>query len=292
MVFTPDASYPVINIEKGMIRGVFFADCLSEGEKTVISAQAGTVINAVPSGASAVVKGFTPAELKTAVYSVKTSAVFSFKADDDKTEITVEGKSAHASTPETGVNAAVALCLMLSKLKTSDGTSALFGRISSLFPSGENDGKALGIKASDEKSGALTAVFSILSFADGKLSGKFDIRFPVCLSVPVLTEKLNRAFSEKELSLTVSGTEPHEVDSGSDFIKTLLSVYEECTGARGSCIAIGGGTYVHEIEGGVAFGAEFIGDDNHIHSANEFITLERLKTNAKIFAEAIIRLCK
>ena len=63
------------------------------------------------------------------------------------------------------------------------------------------------------------------------------------------------------------------------------------TGKKGECIAIGGGTYVHEIEGGVAFGPEFIGDDNHMHSADEFIKEDDLIFNAKMFALAILRIC-
>ena len=75
-------------------------------------------------------------------------------------------------------------------------------------------------------------------------------------------------------------------------MQALLSVYTEMTNKPGYCIAIGGGTYVHEIPGGVAFGAEFKGEDAHIHGADEFISLENLITNAKIFAEAILRICK
>ena len=48
----------------------------------------------------------------------------------------------------------------------------------------------------------------------------------------------------------------HAVDGESDFIKVLLNAYETYTGRKGYCEAIGGGTYVHEIPGGVAFGQE------------------------------------
>ena len=67
----------------------------------------------------------------------------------------------------------------------------------------------------------------------------------------------------------------------------MLSV----TGNKGHCITIGGGTYVHEIEGGVAFGAEFPNEDSNMHGADEFITEENLLKNAEIMAEAIIELC-
>ena len=65
-VFTPDGSYPVINIEKGMIRGEISAKCAVGGTKSVISDTGGTVINAVPESASATVVGFSDIELTLA----------------------------------------------------------------------------------------------------------------------------------------------------------------------------------------------------------------------------------
>lgn len=88
-----------------------------------------------------------------------------------------------------------------------------------------------------------------------------------------------------------NGNEPHYVDENSEFIKTLLSVYTELTNKNGHCIAIGGGTYVHNVDGGVAFGAEFPGTESRMHGADEFISLEHLTLSAKIYAEAILRLC-
>ena len=86
-------------------------------------------------------------------------------------------------------------------------------------------------------------------------------------------------------------SEPHHVSAESGFVKTLLNVYESVTGEKGEPIAIGGGTYVHETENGVAFGAEFPGDENNMHGADEFIREESLLLNTEIYANAIIALC-
>lgn len=292
-VFTPDGSYPVINIEKGMIHGEISALCKPSSDKTVLSARGGTVRNAVPERASAELRGFSDIELSLAAKNAGVSDMISTVKSGDVTTVTFTGKSAHASTPAEGKNAVTALCAFIGRLKADDDTSKLFGSLSSLFPFGETDGSSLKINASDERSGALTEVLSILDFSAGKLTGKFDIRFPICENVAKIKAKLEKALTSKGFSLSdFNGVEPHCVDGDSPFIRTLISVYEDVTGARGGCIAIGGGTYVHDIEGGVAFGAEFPGDDNKIHSAGEFMSLQRMKTNAKIFAEAIIRLCK
>lgn len=292
-VFTPDARYPVINIEKGMIRGAISTKCQSASGKTILSASGGTVINAVPDKATATVRGFSSDELSAAAKSTSDPDMFSFKAAGDETVCTVTGKSAHASGPSGGKNAVTALCDMLGKLHSDDDTSAMFASLSSLFPFGEYDGTSLEIKCSDRKSGSLTEVLSILDFSDGTLTGKFDMRFPLCSSCVEIKQTLSSLFASKGFDLSeFNGVEPHETDSESPFVRALLSVFTNATGIKGECIAIGGGTYVHDVEGGVAFGAEFSDEDNHIHSANEYIRLSRFALNAKIIAEAILKICK
>lgn len=288
-LFTPDGEYPVINLEKGMIRGEASASCSHDGRKSIVCAHGGTVVNAVPASAYAVLRGFEDDEVDHAVKNAPDGVSFTY-ADG---KLTAQGKSAHASTPWEGINAVTALMQVLGNLKTDDETGALFKKASSAFPFGETNGAALSLDISDERSGPLTLVFSIMDFDGGKLCGKFDIRFPICLNVPRVRELLELGLAKYDISLaSMTGTEPHYVDENSDFIKTLLRVYEELTGLEGKTIAIGGGTYVHNTSGGVAFGCAFPGEDNHMHGADEFITEESFLLNAKIFTNAIYEIIK
>ena len=84
---------------------------------------------------------------------------------------------------------------------------------------------------------------------------------------------------------------PHAVSADSDFIRTLLSAYEDVTGLKGQCLAIGGGTYVHDVDNGVAFGAVLPGRDTRMHGADEFFDIDNIMIAAKVYAEAIVRLC-
>jgi succinyl-diaminopimelate desuccinylase len=54
---------------------------------------------------------------------------------------------------------------------------------------------------------------------------------------------------------------------------------------------MGGGTYVHHIEGGVAFGAHMPDFDTRLHGANERMHVEDMLTACKIFAQVICDLC-
>lgn len=285
-VFTPDGSFPVINIEKGMIRGRFSADF---SDSNIISIDGGTVINAVPDCASAVLQVSREALTKAISRDISDASgvQFTVEQENDNFLVTATGKAAHASTPEGGKNALTALISLINRLTGSD----ILRGIEKLFPFGETDGNSLGLKCSDE-SGALTCVFSKFALSQGSAVGQFDIRFPTCTTLSEVKEKCQKAFSENGFSFeTTLEDEPHVVPENSDFVQKLLSVYEKIEGERGYCVAIGGGTYVHNIEGGVAFGAERGDTDYHMHGDNEFVTAEELLKDAVLFAEVIAEVC-
>ncbi len=297
--FTPDGNYPVINIEKGMIRGYFKAEAkptVSEypdsSERTVAELHGGATINAVPESAYAVVTGIDESEVVKCAEELGLLDMFTVKSIGRCLRIDVKGVSAHASTPESGKNAVTALIAVLAKLKMDDDCHKKISSLAELFPYGETNGKSLGINLNDKESGELTCVLSVTDYEAGSFDLKCDIRFPASFKVedvlPKLTESMNKAGFELYNNMA---SQAHCVSADSPFVQKLLSVYEEMTGEKGECIAIGGGTYVHEIEGGVAFGAEFIGEDNHMHSADEFIDIDKLVLNAKMFALAILRVC-
>lgn len=292
MLFTPDGSFPVINIEKGMIR-LGISGEYSQGERKLISLKGGSVANAVPERAEAVVSGIEEEEIQKLCNEYQTEEiVFSVEYQAKNTIcIKAKGKGAHASTPEQGKNALTALIALLSKLPFDGDISEKLTALSKLYPYGDSEGKGIDVACSDELSGALTLVLSLADCTDGQLSFMTDCRFPVCRRssdiIPVMTEKLSLAGLSAAASLI---SEPHHADENCEMIKTLLSVYEDCTGKKGKCIAIGGGTYVHDTENGVAFGAEW-SDENNMHGADEFIGIDELTKDIEIYCEAILRLC-
>ena len=144
----------------------------------------------------------------------------------------------------------------------------------------------------DELSGALTLAFSMLTVGSDSLEGVFDSRCPVCSNEDNVLKIVKKAMAEEGIALeTDFMVPPHHVDRESYFIKTLLSVYEDYTGLKGSCQATGGGTYVHNLKNGVAYGASMPGTDNRMHGADEFAVVDHLLTSAKIFAQVIVNLC-
>lgn len=261
MVFTPDGEYPVINAEKGMLR-VYFSTEFNDGY-----IKGGEVINAVP---------------KLCTFDLRSS----INGQEAATYGKHNGRAAHASTPEKGENAITEF------LSCQASLNPVIRRLSELFPHGELNGKSCGLGFRDDISGDMTCVLSLLETVGGRLCGGIDIRFPLDRTKAgistIICEKLRNAGFDID---SCEGVEPHCTDENSTFVQALLKTYERVTGDKGRCIAIGGGTYVHEIDGGVAFGAEFPGEDGHMHSPDEFITVENLLKNAEIMAEAIAEIC-
>lgn len=284
LLLTPDGSYPLINTEKGMLR--IRLEC-PVSDSRLISLRAGLAVNAVPEKAEAAVRGIAEENVKDAARTLSLPVRFSFSKERDGIRIACTGRSAHASTPETGENALTALFALLSALGIKEA-----GYFARLFPYGETDGLSCGIKCSDDISGEVTTVLSVGELKDGVLTCRQDVRFPVCESCAGIINRLEKAASACGIAVSADmKSEPHSVPAGSSFVKALLEVYEDVTGERGYPSAIGGGTYVHDTENGVAFGAEFPGEDNHMHGADEFIRTESLLLNAEIYANAIIKLC-
>ncbi len=294
MLFTPDGGYPVINIEKGMCRGKFEKEYAAlDTLPKIVSASGGATVNAVPGTAQAVIAGMTKEEMERCLESLPAEVTSALEETaDGAVKVIFTGKGAHASTPQDGINAMTGMLLFLNSLPLANPQEKqAIADLCELFPYGQTDGKNVDLAIADQKSGALTLAFSVFAMGDGKVCGKCDIRFPVCTAGAEVESRLKKALSEKGFAVSCEVSEPHETPEDSAFVQTLLRTYHEVTGQDAYCVAIGGGTYVHHEEGGVAFGAEFPdAEDHHMHGADEFIEIKELVLNAKIFAQAILNL--
>ena len=283
MVFTPDGDFPVITTEKGMVRLTFEGKA---GLESILSIKAGTVVNAVPNEAEAVLNINAEQLVVPTEFAGKTECV----PKADGVHIIFKGKAAHASTPQEGDNALTGLINLLAQLPLKENDLSFVKKLAELFPYNDTKGEALGI-CGEDKSGALTYVFSIAELAEGRLTAKCDIRYPVSMTAEQIRTSLDHALAPEFKITDFTANKPHCVDDNSEFVQTLLRVYQRETGLEPYCKSIGGGTYVHDIEGGVAFGMEFPGENNNMHGADEFVLIESLMKSAKIYAAAIAELC-
>ena len=296
MTFSPDAEFPLINCERGMFRPVITATYAEETTlPRVLEVKAGVKTNVIPDAAAAKLQGFSAAQLQTYcdAAAAATGAQYQLSGDASELTVTCTGVGGHAASPEAANNALTALLSLLSALPLaqSEGHDRLKA-IAKLFPHRDWHGNALGIDMEDDVSGRLTISFDIFSYSPTALQAEADCRCPICADKENLVGQTNRVC--EALGLTNRSQmliPPHYVPGDSAFVRTLLDCYETWSGETGQCIAIGGGTYVHDLKNGVAFGACFPNTDPHMHGADECAVIDELLTAGMIYADAIIRLC-
>lgn len=291
--FTPDGDFPVYNGEKGRYVPNFSMSTEYESGARVTSFECGNAPNIVPERARCALSGVDRAVLaeNASLLEKELGVTYEFVGD----EVICYGKSAHASTPERGTNALTALIKLIVSLPLSDCKSTrAFHSLESLLPHGDTNGTNLGIYMKEEVSGEITVAFSMLHFDGRQMLGVCDLRLPFCATVENTKDVFEKALSDEGFTLSGEMSNPHYTPNDSPFVQSLLKCYEGVTGRKGETHVMGGGTYVHDIEGGVAFGPEFENVDYsvNIHGANECAKVDDLLLAATIYAVAILEVTK
>ncbi len=279
--FSPDADYPVINIEKGLmvleLNGKLASDGLQVKEFSV-----GERHNVVPGIAEALVAGGQ--ELADRINEVEFPFPVQAVCTEEGVKIHTEGIPGHAAMPELGRNAIGQMLLVLKRFGVKGALATLADTVGM-----EYDGHSLGIRVSDEVSGPLTLNLGIIRAENGCVKATLDLRCPILSDQQALAKRAQGQLPD--LSVNIAACKgPHAVSEKSELVTRLLQAYEEVTGLPGKAMAIGGGTYAKCLEEGVAFGALFPGEKEMAHQADEYISLEDLKKNLRIFTCAILKL--
>lgn len=296
--FSPDAEYPLINIEKGGMQILLGALARPDegAEIPVYEMEAGERINVVP-GAASVIVG--TARVSAAALDARLAAVcaahegFALRCADlggGRARVEAAGKGAHASTPHLGLNAAGMLLIALKELGAGGTCAPSIAALSDLLGMA-HDGARLGIAIADELSGALTCNLGLLRYDGAVLSAQLDIRYPLSAQEETMCGQIAMAVSGTGLFMRRTGGHvPLHVPAEHEVVQGLLAVYHELTGLPAAPIAIGGGTYSRTMPNTVAFGIHFPGSPDPCHMPDEFIDLDELMLSVRIMAHAIVRL--
>jgi len=250
--FTPDARFPVICGECGMIQ--FTLEKKFRPGENKLKLRAGVVINAVP--------GKAEAEYAGSVFNAV-------------------GRAAHASHPERGDNALVKLCRELDGKVESDFPALVL----------RTNRADLKLELEDTVS-KLTLVPSLAEVDEGHARLQGDIRFPVTMRSPEIVARLERGYATCDYTLSVRVVdEPLYFPPETPFIAALQSAYAEETGDSVSRpLVIGGGTYAKHLPNTVAFGCSLPGHSYGEHETDEHCPEADLVAAAKIIARAIVKL--
>ncbi|NLC32991.1 MAG: dipeptidase PepV [Clostridiales bacterium] len=283
MGFSPDASYPVINIEKGMCGLTLKAKQSSEGLQ-IQSFNVGERPNVIPGQSKAIVVGGEDLVKKAAQLSEKYGWPIEAVFDNGQVTLTTVGINGHAAMPEHARNAIGQMLVILRDLGALGSIKVLADAIGTQY-----DGEGMGVKVSDSISGPLTCNMGIIRVDREQISARLDIRFPLLVNPQMLEKVIGNHLPGIEIEAARAKT-PHYVPENSELVQELLNAYHEVSGLEKKTIAIGGGTYARSLREGVAFGAAFPDDEDVAHQADEFISLESITKSMRIIAYAIVKL--
>lgn len=283
--FTPDAEYPVINGEKGIIDATYVKTLHQTGAYRLLKLEGGTASNISPAHAVAEIACPADAAAKIAADKVTVTPI------EGGIRVEAAGVSVHGSTPELGENAVGRLAQALAQLPfegdAADCIAFLADRIGM-----ECHGESLGLAMRDDL-GPLTFNLGVMKLKDDALSLSFTIRYPVSKTYDDVFPRVERAFTLGGFTITDQWSKPSlYVSPESELIRKLSKVYEEQTGSAASLKTLGGGTYAKSMPNLVAFGPIFPGDVVREHQANEYVPVEWVLRNAEIIGAAMYELAQ
>lgn len=267
--FSPDADFPVIYGEKGIMTLDLQGDINLEN---IVKIKCGERYNIV-------------CDYALCEFNVLDTTLFenflkenNIKGEYNNNTVIIHGKSAHAMNPSLGENAINSLMKFINIHSPND----LSKLITETF---DTDGTKLDINFKDEQMGELTINLGICNYENNKILVGYNLRLPK----DELVNKIIKSFeSRTNLDITHDYSKAHYVDPNSKFVKNLMNIYQECTGDKESKpFTIGGGTYARMIENAVAFGPHFSHREDVVHQPNEYIFIEDFYLWIEIYAKAL-----
>ena len=299
--FSPDADFPCIYAEKGICT-VYIKDNYNKYENLPIKIFNidcnNNAINVVPKKCNITL------DIETSKISLSDITEFidkelqelnfdiTYSVKNNSITLNSTGIQAHAAHPDLGKNAISPMIILLNRLYTH------FNYKIDLFDFFEKNintefyGESLDIDFKDE-SGKLTLNVGNFNFYKNYLQIGINLRIPINTSIDTVTNLIDNHCQIYSLDTYIAGKQnPLYVPKNNYLVKTLCGIFNKMTNSNYEPIAIGGGTYARAFENCVSFGANFPGDTDMCHQANEFIDIDKLMLTCNIYAQAIYELAK
>ncbi len=295
--FTPDAEYPIIYAEKGatIFDIVKEIDVLEDESIKINYIKGGNRANMVPDYCEASISGLSYEWLTSHIekFNQKEGLKVLLEQENENIIIKTYGVSAHGSTPERGKNAIMFMMDILSNIDISNNSLKKFISFVNKNISYDVYGRNFGVYLEDKASGKLSFNVGVINYNEGKIIMTLNLRYPVTFKLEDMMEPFKKTLMGTGIEIeNFEEDKPLYFPPEHELIKTLQKVYKEQTGDEPKLLAIGGGTYAKEIPNIVAFGPIFPGKPDLDHQPNEYIEIDDLILNAKIYGNAIYELAK
>lgn len=298
--FSPDADFPCIYAEKGLISPFLTMDYSEFKNKDIVLTNIdinNNPLNVVPKYCSCnllVNDKIDTIDIINLISSLSNQYNFNItteKIDRNELKITSYGVQAHAAHPDLGINAISRLIIVLDKLfKQYNIIIPLFDLFSKYIGLDYN-GDKLNINYPDE-SGELTLNVGQFYFENDIIKIGFNLRVPINTSFELIEKSFKGVCTNfNNVDCEFSGKKNHlYVAKDSYLVETLCKIYNDYTSSDVQPICIGGATYARAFNNFVSFGANLPGQKDMCHQTDEFISIDNLILACRIYCEAIYKL--
>lgn len=293
MGFSPDAEFPIINGEKGIMTFKLAIDFEKCRDGIIVKKlSGGHRPNMVPDYAEAVLMNcHEDTDLKLNALAKNKNYQAEINQKGPQVIIKCYGVSAHGSTPERGKNAVMHLVSLLDELNIAESQKTFIHFLNEKIGE-DTTGKGLGVAFSDDISGALTFNVGVARMDEDYGEVVINIRYPIRTTGAEVIEGIKANLEGGVRMEDISDSEPHYVPEDNHMIKDLKAAYEKVTGEKAYCFTIGGGTYARHFNNSVAFGPLFPGKPELAHEKDEYIEIEDLLKNFSIYTYVLEELVK
>lgn len=150
-------------------------------------------------------------------------------------------------------------------------------------------GENFGLQFEDSVSGRLTFHVGTIELKENRMTFGVSIRYPATAIPEHILAAIENTCRAAGMKMEIKGhMNGLYIDENSDFTGVLPEAYQKESGDYSSKpLAIGGATYARAIPNDAAFGPLFPYEEELVHEANEYLTVESLEKMTLIYIETL-----
>lgn len=186
--------------------------------------------------------------------------------------------------------ASLEVSIAFDEASREEKTQKLFQFVNEYFLASKPTGDRLGIDYSDQEFGQMQMRGYQLQTKGNQIAFQFVLSYPAVCTIDEIMAQIQTKM-DTGLNLTLlHNYNPVRFEKDCFLVKSLQEAYEEITGLDGTPVTTTGGTYAKGMPNIVPFGPSFPGQKGIGHNPDEWMSIEDLVTNAKIYALSIYKL--
>lgn len=304
-----DSGYPAVIAENGFgTIDVTFPRVEGSGDgPEILEITGGLATNQIPATSVATIATSDPQALSETLQAAGEAYVqanggdfqVATEVNDDQVTVTVSGKSAHSSKPDSGINPVPRLTGLLAEAEVPFQDNHYTAAIRYINDNYGLDyhGEKLGISYQHDFMGPLLVSPTFLELGDDSLRVAVNVRAPAGeQSVEELAEEINHqlaAYTEEQdmsMQVDVELSDWMLRDPQGAWLQTLLNIFGDTTGLPADPVSSAGSTTAKLLPNAINFGPSMPGEDYTGHTSEEFKKVDNLMLDIQMFTEMMARI--